>query len=77
MYTFTYVHTPPGVRLGSVVAPTAEALARLKAKQVPWSVNCVALVRAAAWVWMPVAQACTDERVHEYVRVVLPRLGAA
>lgn len=37
--------TPTGVRLGSVVAPTAEDLARLKAKQVPWSVNCVALVR--------------------------------
>lgn len=28
------------------------------------------------WMWMPVAQACTDERVHEYVRMVLPRLGA-
>lgn len=28
------------------------------------------------WIWMPVEQACTDERVHEYVRMVLPRLGA-
>jgi colanic acid biosynthesis protein WcaH len=29
------------------------------------------------WMWMPVKQASTDERVHEYVRVVLPRLGSA
>ena len=29
------------------------------------------------WMWMPVALASTDERVHEYVRMVLPRLGAA
>lgn len=29
------------------------------------------------WMWMPVSQACTNERVHEYVRMVLPRLGAA
>ena len=42
-----YTQIRIGVRLGSVVAPTAEALARLKAKQVPWSVNCVALVRTA------------------------------
>lgn len=30
-----------------------------------------------SWMWMPVALASTDERVHEYVRTVLPRLGAA
>lgn len=29
------------------------------------------------WSWMPVAQASLDERVHEYVRMVLPQLGAA
>jgi len=29
------------------------------------------------WMWITVAQACTDERVHGYVRMVLPRLGAA
>lgn len=28
------------------------------------------------WMWMPVEQACTDERVHDYVRVVLPLLVA-
>lgn len=30
-----------------------------------------------AWMWIAVEQACIDERVHEYVRMVLPRLGAA
>lgn len=30
-----------------------------------------------AWMWMPMAHATQDERVHEYVRVVLPQLGAA
>jgi colanic acid biosynthesis protein WcaH len=34
-------------------------------------------VQHQTWMWMPVAQASTDERVHEYVRVVLPWLGAA
>lgn len=29
-----------------------------------------------SWMWMPVAQTSLDERVHEYVRIVLPRLGA-
>lgn len=29
------------------------------------------------WVWIPVEQARTEERVHENVRMVLPRLGAA
>lgn len=28
-----------------------------------------------AWVWMHAAQACSDERVHEYVRMILPQLG--
>jgi colanic acid biosynthesis protein WcaH len=28
------------------------------------------------WIWMPVEQARTEECVHEYVRMVLPRLGA-
>lgn len=27
------------------------------------------------WAWMPVEQASIDQRVHEYVRIVLPQLG--
>jgi colanic acid biosynthesis protein WcaH len=30
-----------------------------------------------AWMWIPVAQASIDERVHEYVRAVLPQVGGA
>lgn len=44
MTSWTKIWSCTGVRLGSVVAPTAAKLAAVKAKQVPWSVNCVALV---------------------------------
>lgn len=46
MTSWTKIWSCTGIRLGSVVAPNPEALLELKAKQVPWSVNCVALVRA-------------------------------
>lgn len=48
MTSWTKIWSCTGVRLGSVVAPTAEKLAAVKAKQVPWSVNCVALVSQQA-----------------------------
>ncbi|TFJ82504.1 hypothetical protein NSK_006183 [Nannochloropsis salina CCMP1776] len=43
MTSWTKIWSCTGIRLGSVVAPNPEALLELKAKQVPWSVNCVAL----------------------------------
>ena len=43
MTSWTKIWSCTGIRLGSVVAPTAELLTNLKKKQVPWSVNCVAL----------------------------------
>lgn len=43
MHSWTKIWACPGVRLGSVVAPSAAALRRVKAKQVPWSVNLMAL----------------------------------
>jgi histidinol-phosphate/aromatic aminotransferase/cobyric acid decarboxylase-like protein len=44
MTSWTKIWSCTGVRLGSVVAPTPDALKHLKTKQVPWSLNCVALV---------------------------------
>ncbi|CAM9677941.1 unnamed protein product, partial [Heterosigma akashiwo] len=43
MTSWTKIWSCTGVRLGSVVAPTAALLAALKSKQVPWSVNNMAL----------------------------------
>lgn len=43
MTSWTKIWSCPGIRLGTVVAPTAERQKRVKAKQVPWSVNCCAL----------------------------------
>mmetsp|Transcript_96397 Transcript_96397/g.201395 ORF Transcript_96397/g.201395 Transcript_96397/m.201395 type:complete len:420 (-) Transcript_96397:568-1827(-) len=43
MHSWTKIWSCTGVRLGSVVAPSSEALKRLKHCQVPWSVNSMAL----------------------------------
>lgn len=43
MHSWTKIWSCTGVRLGSVVAPSPEALQRIKQKQVPWSVNSMAL----------------------------------
>lgn len=48
MTSWTKIWSCTGIRLGSVVAPTEEAYLKVKAKQVPWSVNCVALDFLAA-----------------------------
>ncbi len=43
MHSWTKLWACPGVRLGSLVAPSEETLRRIKAKQVPWSVNLMAI----------------------------------
>jgi histidinol-phosphate/aromatic aminotransferase/cobyric acid decarboxylase-like protein len=43
MISWTKIWSCPGIRLGSVVAPTPAHMTELKRKQVPWSVNCAAL----------------------------------
>ncbi|CAM9751600.1 unnamed protein product [Ectocarpus sp. 6 AP-2014] len=43
MTSWTKIWSCCGVRLGSVVAPTTELQKAVKAKQVPWSVNSIAL----------------------------------
>lgn len=43
MISWTKIWSCPGIRLGSVVGPTPEALHRIKQNQVPWSVNTMAL----------------------------------
>jgi len=43
MHSWTKIWSCTGVRLGSVIAPSPEALQRIKQKQVPWSVNSMAL----------------------------------
>jgi histidinol-phosphate/aromatic aminotransferase/cobyric acid decarboxylase-like protein len=37
-----------GIRLGSVIAPTPAHMTAIKSKQVPWSVNCMALAFLSA-----------------------------
>jgi len=48
MTSWTKIWSCTGIRLGSVVAPTAQDLLAIKAKQVPWSVNGPALVRSSS-----------------------------
>jgi len=43
MTSWTKIWSCTGIRIGSVVAPTEEALLAIKSKQVPWSLNCCAL----------------------------------
>jgi histidinol-phosphate/aromatic aminotransferase/cobyric acid decarboxylase-like protein len=43
MHSWTKIWSCTGVRLGSVVAPTVEVAQRIKGRQVPWSVNTMAL----------------------------------
>jgi histidinol-phosphate/aromatic aminotransferase/cobyric acid decarboxylase-like protein len=43
IHSWTKIWTCPGLRLGSIVAPTEEDIATLKEHQVPWSLNVSAL----------------------------------
>eukprot|EP00288_Rhodomonas_lens_P012910 CAMPEP_0177706930 /NCGR_PEP_ID=MMETSP0484_2-20121128/9483_1 /TAXON_ID=354590 /ORGANISM="Rhodomonas lens, Strain RHODO" /LENGTH=377 /DNA_ID=CAMNT_0019218415 /DNA_START=43 /DNA_END=1176 /DNA_ORIENTATION=+ len=43
MHSWTKIWSCTGIRLGSVIAPTPAHMEKIKCKQVPWSVNCVAL----------------------------------
>mmetsp|Transcript_856 Transcript_856/g.2208 ORF Transcript_856/g.2208 Transcript_856/m.2208 type:complete len:286 (+) Transcript_856:188-1045(+) len=44
MHSWTKIWSCAGIRLGSVIAPTPQLMVKIKSKQVPWSVNSVALV---------------------------------
>lgn len=48
MHSWTKIWDCPGIRLGSVTAPTVEDLNKLKSHQVPWSVNSMALAFTSA-----------------------------
>ncbi|CAI5743448.1 unnamed protein product [Peronospora destructor] len=48
MTSWTKIWSCTGLRLGSVVAPTPEHAAEIKRKQVPWSVNSMALAFVSA-----------------------------
>eukprot|EP00735_Rhodelphis_limneticus_P009108 TRINITY_DN2543_c0_g1::TRINITY_DN2543_c0_g1_i1::g.19474::m.19474 TRINITY_DN2543_c0_g1::TRINITY_DN2543_c0_g1_i1::g.19474 ORF type:complete len:391 (-),score=86.23,sp/Q8R5U4/COBD_CALS4/26.26/3e-16,Aminotran_1_2/PF00155.16/3.8e-08,YjbR/PF04237.8/0.1 TRINITY_DN2543_c0_g1_i1:392-1513(-) len=48
IHSWTKLWSCPGIRLGSIIAPTAEALLPLKEIQVPWSVNVCALAFLSA-----------------------------
>eukprot|EP01124_Arcella_intermedia_P022704 TRINITY_DN3442_c0_g3_i2.p1 TRINITY_DN3442_c0_g3~~TRINITY_DN3442_c0_g3_i2.p1 ORF type:complete len:334 (+),score=99.74 TRINITY_DN3442_c0_g3_i2:37-1038(+) len=46
IHSWTKIWCCPGIRLGSVVAPTKQHMVEFKKKQVPWSLNNVALAFA-------------------------------
>jgi len=48
IHSWTKIWSCPGVRLGSVLTPTVEHAAKLKAHQVPWSLNVAALAFLSA-----------------------------
>ncbi|RHY02800.1 hypothetical protein DYB37_008145 [Aphanomyces astaci] len=48
MTSWTKIWSCTGLRIGSVVAPTAQHAANIKRKQVPWSLNSMALVFLSA-----------------------------
>lgn len=48
MTSWTKIWSCTGLRIGSVVAPTAAHAAKIKQKQVPWSVNSMALAFVSA-----------------------------
>jgi hypothetical protein len=54
MHSWTKIWSCAGIRLGSVIAPTPQLMVQIKAKQVPWSVNNVALT------FLTVAIACVS-----------------
>ena len=43
IHSWTKLWSCPGIRLGSIISPTEADCRNLKLRQVPWSVNCVAL----------------------------------
>lgn len=48
IHSWTKVWACTGIRLGSVIAPTPAHMTTIKSKQVPWSVNCMALAFLSA-----------------------------
>jgi len=57
IHSWTKVWSCTGLRLGSVIAPTSELLSVIKARQVPWSVNAMALAF--------LSEACRDKQYLE------------
>jgi len=47
IFSWTKIWCCPGIRLGSVIAPTTQHMIELKKKQVPWTLNTMAIVFAA------------------------------
>jgi histidinol-phosphate/aromatic aminotransferase/cobyric acid decarboxylase-like protein len=43
IHSFTKIWNCAGIRLGSIICPSASYTKRLKKRQIPWSVNCVGL----------------------------------
>eukprot|EP00033_Pygsuia_biforma_P000984 GCRY01001127.1.p1 GENE.GCRY01001127.1~~GCRY01001127.1.p1 ORF type:complete len:363 (-),score=33.10 GCRY01001127.1:499-1587(-) len=48
IYSWTKIWACPGIRIGTIVAPTEEDLLAVKARQVPWSVSVAAIAFADA-----------------------------
>jgi len=48
IHSWTKIWACTGIRLGSVIAPTESIMRAIKTKQVPWSVNCMALAFLSA-----------------------------
>lgn len=66
IHSWTKIWSCPGIRLGSILTPTAGHAANLKAHQVPWSVNVCALAFLSA--------AIADERYLHTTWEQTPRL---
>mmetsp|Transcript_30100 Transcript_30100/g.44009 ORF Transcript_30100/g.44009 Transcript_30100/m.44009 type:complete len:398 (+) Transcript_30100:258-1451(+) len=59
IHSWTKIWSCTGIRLGSIISPTEAFMTRMKSKQVPWSVNCMALAFLTA--------ACLDK---EYLKTM-------
>eukprot|EP00451_Oxyrrhis_marina_P001145 CAMPEP_0204270826 /NCGR_PEP_ID=MMETSP0468-20130131/19111_1 /ASSEMBLY_ACC=CAM_ASM_000383 /TAXON_ID=2969 /ORGANISM="Oxyrrhis marina" /LENGTH=371 /DNA_ID=CAMNT_0051246405 /DNA_START=43 /DNA_END=1158 /DNA_ORIENTATION=- len=68
IHSWTKIWSCPGIRLGSVIAPTAQHIADLKKHQVPWSLNVFALEFLSA--------AIKDEEFLNLTWEAVPRLRA-
>jgi len=68
IHSWTKIWSCPGLRLGSVVAPTPEHIAALKKHQVPWSLNVFALEFLSS--------AVKDDEFLQQTWQIVPRLRA-
>jgi len=57
IHSWTKIWSCTGIRLGSIISPTEAFMTTMKSKQVPWSVNCMALAFLSA--------ACLDKEYLE------------